>query len=202
MSKKGEQTKRQICLEAYKLFAEKGFKEITMQDICEKTGLSRGGLYRHYNSTEQIFLQIINYLMQIQENEVLKKIEQKISAKQILLEILQRYEQEMLDNKNSLSIAIYEFFSRKQYSADQNKLYEQYLYSKKTWEALITYGIKTKEFKNVNSSVVFDVIVFSYQGVRMYSQLIPIHQEIPQHITEVIKQILLKDYTQLQNTIV
>lgn len=56
MSAKGDKTKELICSEAYKLFAEKGFKEVTMKDICEKTGLSRGGLYRHYSSTEEIFL--------------------------------------------------------------------------------------------------------------------------------------------------
>lgn len=33
MSAKGDKTKELICSEAYKLFAEKGFKEVTMKDI-------------------------------------------------------------------------------------------------------------------------------------------------------------------------
>jgi len=164
-----------------------------MKDICEKTGLSRGGLYRHYSSTEQIFNLIANCFMQVQEDEVVKKIESKISARQILSEILERYQKEMLDSNNSLSIAIYEFFSIKKYADTENALYKQYLYSKKTWETLIEYGIKTKEFKSVDASAVFDMIVFSYQGVRMYSKLMPINQEIPQHIIEIIQNILLND---------
>ena len=44
MGTKGEKTKRFICENAFQLFAEKGFKDVTMKDICEKTGLSRGGL--------------------------------------------------------------------------------------------------------------------------------------------------------------
>ena len=57
MSAKGDKTKELICSEAYKLFAEKGFKEVTMKDICEKTGLSRGGLYRkNLKSTTMNFL--------------------------------------------------------------------------------------------------------------------------------------------------
>ena len=111
MSTKGDKTKELICSEAYKLFAEKGFKEVTMKDICEKTGLSRGGLYRHYSSTEEIFSHIINSLMQTQENEVLNKIESLVPAKQILLELLNRYQIEMLDSSNCLTLAIYEFFS-------------------------------------------------------------------------------------------
>ena len=44
MSLKGEKTKQDIREKAYQLFAEKGFKDVTMKDICELTGLSRGGL--------------------------------------------------------------------------------------------------------------------------------------------------------------
>ena len=55
MGKKGEDTKKLIREKAVSLFARKGFKNVTMKDICSVTGLSRGGLYRHYNSTQQIF---------------------------------------------------------------------------------------------------------------------------------------------------
>lgn len=40
MGAKGEQTKRLICMEAYKLFSEKGYKDVTIKDICERTGLA------------------------------------------------------------------------------------------------------------------------------------------------------------------
>ena len=76
MSSKGEKTKQDIREKAYQLFAEKGFKEVTMKDICERTGLSRGGLYRHYESTEQIFLEIVYAFSEQQKNEVSAKIEQ------------------------------------------------------------------------------------------------------------------------------
>ena len=188
MSAKGDKTKELICSEAYKLFAEKGFKEVTMKDICEKTGLSRGGLYRHYSSTEAIFSHIINSLMQTQENEVLNKIESLVPAKQILLELLNRYQIEMLDSSNCLTLAIYEFFSTLQRKGNESLLYEQYLLSKKTWESLI----KTKEFNEVNAEAIIDIIIFSYQGVRLYSNLMLISPQIPENILYIIKNILLK----------
>lgn len=52
MGKKGNETKQHIKEQAKILFANKGFKEVTMKDICEATSLSRGGLYRHYDSTD------------------------------------------------------------------------------------------------------------------------------------------------------
>ena len=42
MGKKGEETKRLIREKAISLFAQKGFKNVTMKDICCETGLSRG----------------------------------------------------------------------------------------------------------------------------------------------------------------
>ncbi len=80
MSLKGDKTRQIIREKAYQLFAQKGFKEVTMKDICASTGLSRGGLYRHYESTEQIFLEIVNAFSNRQKDEVFTKIEQRIPA--------------------------------------------------------------------------------------------------------------------------
>ena len=43
MGKKGEDTKKFIREKAACLFAQKGYKNVTMKDICAITGLSRGG---------------------------------------------------------------------------------------------------------------------------------------------------------------
>ena len=91
MGKKGDETKRLILEKAMALFAKKGFKNVTMKDICIDTGLSRGGLYRHYESTNQIFSEIIDILMNTQDNELSSKIENEVPAPVILDEILERY---------------------------------------------------------------------------------------------------------------
>ena len=58
MGIKGDQTRQLICMEAFKLFTEKGYKDVTMKDICEKTGLSRGGLYRIMKVPNKFFLKL------------------------------------------------------------------------------------------------------------------------------------------------
>ena len=191
MSLKGEKTKQDIREKAYQLFAQKGFKEVTMKDICDLTGLSRGGLYRHYESTEQIFGEIVDAFTDEQKNEVLTKMEQHIPAATILEELLSRYASEMIDYENSISLAIYEFYSNPAISKTDNSVKKQYEISKSTWVELINYGIGTKEFNRVNPESVFHVIVFAYQGVRMYSRLMKIDSDIPTQITYEIKKLLL-----------
>lgn len=201
MSVKGDTTKQIIREKAYHLFVQKGFKEVTMKDICELTGLSRGGLYRHYESTEQIFLEIVNAFSKQQEDEVLTKIERHIPAVSILEELLAKYAKEMLDYENSLSLAICEFYSNPEVSKEDNAVKKQYEISKSTWVKLINYGIDTKEFNCVNPESVFHVIVFAYQGVRMYSRLMKIDHDIPSQIISEIKRLLLPEGDRMENEI-
>lgn len=193
INKRGEETRKLIKKCACGLFASKGFKQVTMKDICEAASLSRGGLYCHYESTQEIFKEIINDFMSRQEDTFSEKIAQNIPAKEILNEVLEKYKAEMLDGQASLSLAIYEYFSIADVSETENKLYAQYLASFKAWKNLLDYGIQTGEFNLVDIRPVFDLIIFSYQGVRMYSKLMPINEEIPQGIIEQIRKIIVKE---------
>lgn len=191
MDTKGSKTKHFICAEACKLFAQKGYKDVTMKDICDRTGLSRGGLYRHYGSTAEIFSEITEEFLNHQQNEFADKIRNHVPASEILEDILNRYETEMIDSEASLSVAIYEFFSDPLRSKTDNSIRKQYLRSREMWTELIAYGIETKEFKQTDPAAVYDLIVFSYQGVRMYSKLMEIEKEIPKRIMRQIRQLLL-----------
>ena len=95
MNKRGQETREHIKKCAADLFARKGFKQVTMKDICVAAGLSRGGLYCHYNSTGQIFQEMINDMMSSQDMESDLKIRQNQSAAAILNELLDRYQNEM-----------------------------------------------------------------------------------------------------------
>lgn len=189
MGAKGDKTKQFIKQQAKILFADKGYKDVTMKDICDVTGLSRGGLYRHYNSTEQIFSEIISEFLDGQNDLFSESIEKGMPAAEILDEILDRYKSEMSDTRNSLSMAIYEYFSSVE--KEENVLSRQYIVSCNSWSMLIRYGISRGEFKQVDIKGVFDIILFAYQGVRMYSRLMPVPKETPERIIEQIKLLLL-----------
>lgn len=192
MNKRGQETREHIKKCACSLFAEKGFKQVTMKDICEAANISRGGLYCHYESTRQIFQEIIDDMTSKQDDEFDSKMKENQSAVTILDDILDKYKNEMIDSQSSLSIAIYEYFSIHDIASQKNTLYEQYLLSANTWKKLMQYGIDRQEFHAVDISAVFDLIVFSYQGIRMYSKLMPVDKEIPARIIKEIRKILVR----------
>ncbi|WP_425802399.1 TetR/AcrR family transcriptional regulator [Desulfitobacterium sp. Sab5] len=54
-----ERKRQEILQAALRVFREKGFEPTTMQDIVIEAGISRGGLYSYFSSTEEIFLTLV-----------------------------------------------------------------------------------------------------------------------------------------------
>src|ERR1700739_4773383 len=53
-------SKEHILITSLNLFLQKNFKEVTMSEIVEKTGLSKGAFYHYFSSKEQVFEEVIN----------------------------------------------------------------------------------------------------------------------------------------------
>ena len=53
-------TREHILNVAFNLFLQKSFKEVTMKDIVEKSGMSKGAFYHYFTSKEQLFLELVN----------------------------------------------------------------------------------------------------------------------------------------------
>lgn len=191
MSKKGDDTKRMIRTRSRQLFEKSGFHQVTMKDICIATGLSRGGLYGHYQSTGQIFAAIMAEFLEQQNSEWELQRSTNVTAAKILADLLDQYAAEMKDGEHSLSLAIYEYYS--QFPDDQeNELVRQYQKSQLMWRQLLHYGMETGEFQQMDVDGVYDLIAFSYQGVRMYSEIVTIDATIPERIVKTLKDLILK----------
>ncbi len=55
-----EERRAQILEAALQLFARKGFHAATMDDLVRASGLSKGSLYWHFESKEQVFLALFD----------------------------------------------------------------------------------------------------------------------------------------------
>lgn len=60
--KKGEATKKRLMETATALFREKGFQNVTVDEIIEKAESSKGGFYNHFSSKEELLLGMIDLL--------------------------------------------------------------------------------------------------------------------------------------------
>lgn len=55
-----ENTRENILKTAISLFLQKSFKEVTMNEIVTASGLSKGAFYHHFQSKEQLFIEVVN----------------------------------------------------------------------------------------------------------------------------------------------
>lgn len=54
-------SKEHILITSLNLFLQKSFKEVTMKEIVDETGLSKGAFYHYFNSKEQVFAEVISH---------------------------------------------------------------------------------------------------------------------------------------------
>ena len=66
-----KQGKERIITAAFQLFLENGYKGVGLNDIIEKTGLSKGAIYHHFDSKYAIYLAAIEeYFFKILPNDI------------------------------------------------------------------------------------------------------------------------------------
>lgn len=52
--RKGEQTRQEIVLKAAPIFNQKGYDGTALSDLMHATGLEKGGIYRHFESKQEL----------------------------------------------------------------------------------------------------------------------------------------------------
>jgi TetR/AcrR family transcriptional repressor of nem operon len=52
--RKGEQTRQGIIRKAAPIFNQKGYEGASLSDLMQATGLEKGGIYRHFDSKQQL----------------------------------------------------------------------------------------------------------------------------------------------------
>jgi len=59
--RKGEQTRQEIIRKAAPIFNKKGYDGAALSDLMEATGLEKGGIYRHFESKQQLAAEAFDY---------------------------------------------------------------------------------------------------------------------------------------------
>jgi AcrR family transcriptional regulator len=59
-AKEAEATRRLLIRRARKLFAKRGYASVSIDDLLEKTGLTRGALYHHFDGKAALFRAVVD----------------------------------------------------------------------------------------------------------------------------------------------
>jgi AcrR family transcriptional regulator len=102
MATKGMKTRQDIIEKSMQLFSVKGYFNTSVNDILAVTGLTKGGLYGHFRSKEDIWYAVYDQAVTIWRNIVLKGAEE-------ITDPLERIERTIEnDMKNYLGADVFE----------------------------------------------------------------------------------------------
>ena len=159
-----EERKDQILDAASDVFAEKGVHESRMDDIVQKSGLSKGALYWYFKSKDEILITIFERMFAREFDNLEKLAESESSATERLLQFT---ELAIIDVKKMLKLMpiAYEFLSlafRRKFVQDAFKHYINKFMD--ILVPVIQQGIDAGEFRQVDPVDVAIAIGAIFEG--------------------------------------
>lgn len=187
MTQKSEAKKQYILETARKVFADKGYKDVTMKDIVEACDISRGGLYLYFGSTEEIFLEILKEDTEGSDSAFEEAIRGKTSAEEILQLFLEEQKKELLAEDDTLSVATYEYgFSKK----DESFLRAKFNEATRVIEYLIRLGCRQKKFHCRNAHKMAVNVMFLIEGLKISARTIRVTgEEVDDEIAFILEEL-------------
>jgi AcrR family transcriptional regulator len=67
-------SRQEILRTAARLFQQRGYDATSMNDVAASLKLSKGGLYHHFQSKDEILFEIMNHAMEITQERVLNPV--------------------------------------------------------------------------------------------------------------------------------
>lgn len=188
MSSKGDAARARILECAQTLFSQKGYCAVTMQDICASSGFSRGGLYRHYASTEDIFIDLIRAEQALAHEELERARAMNVGPERILRHFLRARMRSLCQAARSFDVAVSEFAANSE--KGRQALADRAKESVGVLTELIEWGNWEGQFRCDCPQSTAEHILWMTEGMSRHSCVLPITEEHIQQQLELIRKLL------------
>ena len=177
MGEKSEQKRQYILEHAREVFVQKGFKDVTMKDIVDACDISRGGLYLYFQSTSEIFLEVLKKDAQETDDLFEKALTDQVTSSEILALFFKEQKKEILNRDKQLTIAIYEYYFANKLPRKENFLRNQFLDAVRVLEKLIMDANESGEFACRDPLGAARNIMYVLEGLKVSAQTIGITEK-------------------------
>jgi AcrR family transcriptional regulator len=169
MIDKFQEKKEKILDSAMEVFVKNGYSEARMDDIVNKSGMSKGAIYYHYKSKKDLFLALIEHWETNAFPHFYDKNEIGISSSEIL-KSFSEVVADVFESRKYVFLAEVEFWAMANRDEDvkdrTQKLYKKILV---LFEKVLKRGIINGEFKNINPKIAAIAVLTILQGVNWFS---------------------------------
>jgi TetR/AcrR family transcriptional repressor of nem operon len=169
---KGEETRQRIVEKAAALFNQRGFSGFSMSALMEATGLEKGGIYRHFDSKEQLAAEAFEYAWQAALGTRMRDLESISNSIEWLRQFITNFVQRRSTVPGGCPL-----FNTAVDADDGNPVLRQLaLRALRGWRddlvRVVKGGIECREIKReTNPKELADIIISSLEGALMMSRL-------------------------------
>jgi AcrR family transcriptional regulator len=90
--KQFEASREEFLTAAMSLFSEKGFHEASVDDIVAKAGRSKGGFYHHFQSKDQVFIEVFDQVLGNSLSNLAREMQSGGSIRELLFKLINQFE--------------------------------------------------------------------------------------------------------------
>ncbi len=158
--------KRDIIANSIKLFARKGYNDVTFQDLADTSGVARTILYRYFKNKRQIFDAAILMALQRVVQKHTEIMRAKLPASVRLRQICTAVTATLFDNREFLAVIIDFVMAMKRGNHDMTRRIMTFTIGlKRVLHTLIVGGIHHGEFRaNANPDTYTDILYAQFES--------------------------------------
>ena len=167
-NKTKEERQYQILEAAMEVFVINGYANTRMDDIVSQSGLSKGALYHHYPSKKDLFIALIDHWEVYCFPDFYSRNGTDRTASETLLDFAKAV-LDVFKDKKYVFLAEVEFWALSNQDEEINErsksLYKKLL---NLFELVLQKGVRTGEFKEIDTKVVSLIILTGFQGINWF----------------------------------
>tara|TARA_Y100000590_G_C15705571_1_gene1008449 strand:+ start:501 stop:1106 length:606 start_codon:yes stop_codon:yes gene_type:complete len=164
-----DRRKEQIMSAALSVVVAKGYDQSRMDDIVEKSQLSKGAIYWYYKSKKEVYLSLVDYWFIQYSSGVVDTLQQQNSASDKLKALFEFFIEQFDKNPAAFKLLV-EFWRLAGLNPDFNtKLQQVYSDFLEYIIEIIKVGIANGEFKNVEPRITALSILINIEGINWFT---------------------------------
>ncbi|HET9406947.1 MAG TPA: TetR/AcrR family transcriptional regulator [Candidatus Sulfotelmatobacter sp.] len=101
-------SRQEILRTAARLFQQRGYDATSMNDVAAALRLSKGGLYHHFQSKDEILFEIMNHAMELTEERVMAPVRRIADPEERLRTLIRRHIEVVLSPDREITVMLHE----------------------------------------------------------------------------------------------
>lgn len=185
--KNREKMQESIMETAREVFCEKGYSAVTMSDLIEAAGMSRGGFYFYYKSVDEVFREAVRHRKKSLFAELRRSIEHGPDFHELLDDYFSKQKMRLLNMGGSMLRALYEYLFTQDDAEFRN---EQKNNIMDTVNAILQLGVRQGAIRHEHIDLIAEHFMYTIEGLNVMAMFQGLAEETIDQQFDILKNML------------